>query len=265
MFKRIIEQHEAITTTLCLLDKNDLCITQGDVEILKEIVELLQPFEEVTRELSGELYTSISLVIPLATSTQHITSGSRDASVNLGDQLCLQMRRRLLNMESNYLLASATLLDPRLKKLGFRDAASADQAIRRITSELRLPENQPQQSEETLELGQTGTQASLWQLFDLRVSEANSKRTPTSDVLVEIRQYTQTKHIGRKEDPLVWWRDNTIVYPKLQSLAKKYLCIPATSVPSERLFSKAGELISNRRCRLKPKNVNMILFLNKNC
>ena len=166
MFKRIIEQHEAITTTLCLLDKNDLCITQGDVEILKEIVELLQPFEEVTRELSGELYTSISLVIPLATSAQHITSGSRDASVNLGDQLCLQMRR-LLNMESNYLLASATLLDPRLKKLGFRDAASADQAIRRITGELRLPENQPQQSEETLELGQAGTQASLWQLFDL--------------------------------------------------------------------------------------------------
>ena len=102
-------------------------------------------------------------------------------------------------------------LDPRLKKLGFRDAASADQAIQHITGELRLPENKPQQSEKTLELGQACTQASLWQLFDLRVSEVNSKRTPTSDVLVEIRQYTQTKHIERKEDPLVWWRDNTIV------------------------------------------------------
>ena len=126
-------QHEAITTTLCLLNKNNLCITQGDIEILKEVVELLQPFEEITRELSGEDYVSISMIIPLATSVQHITAGSRDVSVRLGDQLCSQMRRRFLNIESNSLLASATLLDPRMKKLGFRDAGSSEQAVRRIT------------------------------------------------------------------------------------------------------------------------------------
>ena len=49
-----------------------------------------------------------------------------------------------------------------------------------------------------------------------------------------------------------------------QKIAKKYLCIPGTSVPAERVFSKAGELVSMRRSRLKPKNVNMFLFLNKN-
>ena len=47
-------------------------------------------------------------------------------------------------------------------------------------------------------------------------------------------------------------------------LAKKYLAIPGSSVPSERLFSKAGELISENRSQLKPKNVDTILFLNKN-
>ena len=41
------------------------------------------------------------------------------------------------------------------------------------------------------------------------------------------------------------------------------LSIPATSIPSERLFSKAGQLLSERRSRLKPKNVDKILFLNK--
>ena len=35
-------------------------------------------------------------------------------------------------------------------------------------------------------------------------------------------------------------------------------------VPAERLFSKAGELVSARRNRLKPKQVNTYLFLNKN-
>lgn len=264
MFERIIEQHEAITTTLCLLNKSSLCISPGDIGVLKEVVELLKPFEEITRELSGEDYISLSMIIPLATSVQHITSGSRDVSVNLGDKLCLQMRKRFLNMESNSLLASATLLDPRMKKLGFHDAGCSDQAVRRVIGELKLPDNQLQQSEQTLEVGQSGGEANLWQFFDLRVSESNSKRTPNSDALVEMRQYTQLKHIERKEDPLAWWRENASVYPKLQLLAKKYLCIPGTSVPSERLFSKAGELISNRRSQLKPKNVNMILFLNKN-
>ena len=61
------------------------------------------------------------------------------------------------------------------------------------------------------------------------------------------------------------WQENATVYPRLQQLAKKYLCIPGTSVPSERLFSKAGELISNRHNIIdSSQNVNMILFLNKN-
>jgi len=34
-----------------------------------------------------------------------------------------------------------------------------------------------------------------------------------------------------------------------------------TSVPSERLFSKAGEVVAARRSNIKPKNVDMILFL----
>ena len=37
-----------------------------------------------------------------------------------------------------------------------------------------------------------------------------------------------------------------------------------TSVRSERLFSKAAEVVAARRSNIKPKNVDMILFLNKN-
>ena len=78
------------------MNKSDLCLSQGDIELLKE---LFQPFEEITRELSDEEYISISMIIPLATSVHHITSGSRDDGVNLGDQLCSQMRKRFLNMQ----------------------------------------------------------------------------------------------------------------------------------------------------------------------
>ena len=81
---------------------------------------------------------------------------------------------------------------------------------------------------------------------------------------MEMRHYLQEKNIPHHDDPLAWWKERAAQYPHLQQLAKKYLCIPATSVAAERLFSKAGELISKRRACLKPKNVNMLLFLNKN-
>jgi len=64
--------------------------------------------------------------------------------------------------------------------------------------------------------------------------------------------------------PLEWWKHNGNRYPRLSLLALKYIGIPATSVQSERVFSKAGEIVSRRRASLKPSNVNCLVFLSKN-
>ena len=112
---------------------------------------------------------------------------------------------------------------------------------------------------------QSETENVLWKKFDQRVVDSVQARTNTVGALVEKQQYLQYANIDRHEDPLAWWKHSSVHLPLLQELAKKYLCIPSTSVPAERLFSKADELVSVRRSsNIKPKNVNMLLFLNKN-
>ena len=46
MLERYLEQNEAICTTLCILDRNDLIITTNKNSLIEEIVSILKPFEE---------------------------------------------------------------------------------------------------------------------------------------------------------------------------------------------------------------------------
>ena len=74
MFQQYLEQHNAITTTLCSLDKKDLCL--DNIELMQDAVGLLASFESVTTEVSSETYVSLSKVIPLIHSLQKLTISS---------------------------------------------------------------------------------------------------------------------------------------------------------------------------------------------
>ncbi len=47
-------------------------------------------------------------------------------------------------------------------------------------------------------------------------------------------------------------------------MAMKYLSISATSIPSERLFSDANNLVTPQRTRLDSSIINKIMFLKRN-
>ena len=72
----------------------------------------------------------------------------------------------------------------------------------------------------------------------------------------EVLLYMQEPTADINASPLEWWKHNGNRYHPLSLLALKYLGIPATSVPSERVFSKAGKIVSRRRASLKPSNVH---------
>ena len=56
------------------------------------------------------------------------------------------------------------------------------------------------------------------------------------------------------EDPLDYWVESESKYETLLPLiAEDILCIPATSTPSERLFSISGILSSGKMSNISPK------------
>lgn len=57
-----------------------------------------------------------------------------------------------------------------------------------------------------------------------------------SRIEVEIDVYKKDTSISLISCPLKWWKENAQMYPLLSRLAKAYLTVPATSVPSERVF-----------------------------
>ena len=62
-------------------------------------------------------------------------------------------------------------------------------------------------------------------------------------------------------NPLAWWLEHAATLPILARLARITLCVPATSAPSERLFSSAGLTIANDRAGLTPDNAADLVTL----
>jgi len=71
-------------------------------------------------------------------------------------------------------------------------------------------------------------------------------------------------NFSKDTDLIQFWLDNKSVLPKLYTVARQVLCVPASSAASERLFSTAGRLLEKRRTTLLPATVNSFLFLHSN-
>ncbi|CAD5209640.1 unnamed protein product [Bursaphelenchus okinawaensis] len=62
--------------------------------------------------------------------------------------------------------------------------------------------------------------------------------------------------------PEEFWKDNNDRFPILYQVAKKVMCIPPSSVPSERFFSHATMLFNDKlRNRLTDERAEQILLL----
>ncbi|KAJ8333934.1 hypothetical protein SKAU_G00412530 [Synaphobranchus kaupii] len=81
----------------------------------------------------------------------------------------------------------------------------------------------------------------------------------------EMAMYKREAPLPADSNPLQWWKTSgSVRYHHLAQLAHRYLCIPGTSVRSERVFSTAGNIVKKKRSALDAENVDRLVFLANN-
>ena len=64
--------------------------------------------------------------------------------------------------------------------------------------------------------------------------------------------------------PLEWWKTSAHRFKNFERLAVKYLAIPATSAPSEHIWSRATRVLTAKRNRLSEEVSSAIMYLKEN-
>ena len=116
MLERLLDSAPLISSALLFVPNAPSMLSREKVDALKEIVEILRPIEQVTRELSSQDYASCSVVIPMVNCVMKILD-----SINLINPIAFHLQINLINqmvnrfskVEENNLYAKATILDPR--------------------------------------------------------------------------------------------------------------------------------------------------------
>ncbi|KAJ4947657.1 hypothetical protein JOQ06_009690 [Pogonophryne albipinna] len=268
MLQRLFKERQSVGAALATLKTDVRPLSSEDYETADACLQLLSPFFQATVELSEEKRVSGSKIIPMTKMLMlylydTIGKTSHDTAKLLGQNMVSNMQNKFDTTESQTALTLSTLLDPRFKTIGFYNQVQAAASVKRLTAfctQLRKnaqpdthTEEQPSTSAQPATASVDNPSSTGLNLWDRDASEARTARNATAEATVEVQRYMTDPPLERSEDPLAYWVDHQNVYPNLFKLAKQFVCMSASSVPSERVFSKCGEIVSKKRNRLNPK------------
>jgi hypothetical protein len=266
-------------------------LTELQWKVVESITKLLRPFMEVQKLLEAQKYVTISLipycinkirsglsefiaqcdlapVRHLGTALQNnfvLHWGTGAAGTVFDENAERGQRRRQKGMQKSVLVAAA--LDPRTK--GLVGIPAGDQLLlwdhvaalmHTVDANVdggdaegahnAIPDIDP--NDFFADLGVAPVQAVAQQGADPLANELAAYRAA---------QPLRIKVGDNYTNPLEWWLQHEERYPTLAHLARRFLCIPATSAPSERVFSQAGLTIANARARMLPDLADDLVFL----
>ncbi|XP_032411367.1 zinc finger BED domain-containing protein 1-like isoform X1 [Xiphophorus hellerii] len=292
MLCRLLEQRWPITAALSdpaltPRGKHYLDLKPEHWNIIEEISKALQPFEEATVFLSGQDYVTLSALPQLVQSLKKSiqtqvfeTAPAQSYQAEVMAQITTRWEGLFMcQPQSSNTVVLTAALDPRFKKLKFLppdEAFKIQSMVQTMVLDVKKKMRQKNSGENEVSTDaqdkpvehQQNTNTFFSNLLGSSESstsdEEDEEQHLNQDVQKEVLMYFGEHTLSKRENPLLWWKSNAARYPTLSKLAKFFLCIPATSTPSEQLFSAAGNIASKRRASLSSQHVDMLTFLHSN-
>ncbi|CAD0254806.1 unnamed protein product [Spodoptera exigua] len=250
---------QPINTVLNEIGRGSLVIQDIDYENIEALIKFLENFKKIVEILSSETQPTINLALVFRSEIKRLLE-------EMGDDEPLVIRRLKNNMlaglESRFpltdVVVAATLLDCRfhgineieefMKTKGTTKVSFLASMVRSRLMTEDIPQNKITDS-----AGEVGTSSSVNAanfLLDLARKHSATQQDAESAVENECWTYFATASPEHLQpyggDVLQYWRDKKTCMPSLYALARSILNIPATSTPSERVFSTAGLMLSPR-------------------
>ena len=231
-------------------DISDYSLSAADWDELKEIAEILEPFEEATRELEGyrryrALYDVVSSMEILNFHLKDCKTRYKSRFIQKSLELAITKLKKYHDLVDNTpVLYAAVILNPSLKMKVFErvwkdypnQIVAAREAVKALWLEEYKEESQLEAPEPKLET---------------KLESLRKKVIDDGFVDDELEDYMSSKTVRDVEDPQAWWQSHRKTYPQLSVMALDIMAIPAMSAEVERVFSSSKLTITDRRNRLK--------------
>jgi hypothetical protein len=229
-----------------------------------EISKVLRQLTKVTTYMSTESNVSTSVVYPIVCGLirKHLSANTDDIPVVIRIKTVIadDLHKRFKPAEvataaTVHVLSSC--LDPRYKNLNFLSNEQQKLAIETLESTLEeLPLTMLKRRSRENE--SSPKKAKVQRVLDFLL-DYDSEDNAESEITTFMRERADPD-----TDSLAWWKDNSDTYSRFSVLARRYLAVPSTSVPSERIFSAAGLIVTKLRNRLSSSGIDQVIFLSKN-
>ncbi|XP_065674180.1 zinc finger BED domain-containing protein 4-like [Hydra vulgaris] len=256
-----------------------------EILIMKGVLNCLEPFEKMSRALSSDKEPTMNLVFMQLVNVRRklVFFGNHSTLTcvsEISEKLVEGLDARFPNSgieTPEYVMCH--FLDPRYKGsvINFADPekyelikVTAVQAI--IDMKKRDGSESPTSNEissPTLLESEEDEQEDVWEqankkLYGKQQKRQNSKDDSFKEAQNEETLYVEEGCVHKDSNILQYWNNQQNKFPYLTRLARKMLCIPASSSTSERVFSTAGNILTERRTCLSIDNIEMLVFMKEN-
>jgi len=227
------------------------------------LLTILETLATITQYSEGENYVTLGLSVQAILTgcayleqlqlSDDLPRDDRDALNEFRRKLLEGLRTRIVRRLSP-VAKMALLLDPR-----FASTVSQMIAVDEFDEWKRIT---VRCCEELAALGgqQQAPADEILQWRDGRPVVVQRRRDRVGD---ELERLIALPPVAISVDPRDWWRTNMHNYPGLSAVAAAVLAVPATSAPSERVFSTGNNVVTNRRTRLTRQNVEALVVLHE--